>query len=67
MKFNIAISPNHPNARPMPEFHNTNGMFLTIIAPDPSLAKDQALEEAVRNGITDAQVVGVRLLSRTDE
>lgn len=67
MKFNVAISTNHPNARPMTEFHNTNGMLLTIIAPDPAVAKEQALEEAVRNGITDAQVVGVRLISRSDE
>jgi hypothetical protein len=66
MKFNVAISTSHPNARPMSEFHNTNGMLLTIIAPDPGVAKEDALDEALKNGITDAQVIGVRLISRTD-
>jgi hypothetical protein len=67
MKFNVAISTNHPNARPMTEFHNTNGMLIIAIAPDPAVAKEQALDEALKNGITDAQVIGVRLISRTDE
>lgn len=67
MKFNVAITTNHPNARPLKEFSHIPGIMLPVCAPDPAIAKTLAEQEAKKQGIQNAKAIGVRLISRSDE
>ena len=67
MKFNVAITTNHPNARPLKEFSHIPGVMVPVCAPDPGVAKELAEQEARKAGMENVKAIGVRLLSRSDE
>ena len=67
MKFNVAITTNHPSARPLKEFSHIHGVMLPVCAADPAIAKELAEQEARKQGMQNVKAIGVRLLSRSDE